>query len=97
MSVTPTLDEVKAFLTIDHDDDDAQLTTLIGAAVRQVDLFIKIKDEQDYSDYQTDDIRTATIFLVEAMYEKTPQDDWKEGLPRKVYMILWPYRTPTLA
>lgn len=100
MSLSLTLDEVKASLRIDHDDDDAQLLTLISASVRQIDVFLKVKNEADYTDYETDDIRTAAIMLVGALY-RTPDAgngaEWIDGLPHPIYRMLYPYRTPTVA
>lgn len=64
----PTLDETKLFARVDHDDDDATLTTLLGAAIE----FVQQATGNDYSVSGADvpeRARTCMMALAAHWYE----------------------------
>ena len=104
-----TLEETKAALRIDHDDDDTLLSALIEAATGAVINYLKSAADE-YLDSggsvpSGEDIppviKTATIILVGYLYRNPDQDpdkDFERGyLPAPVTALLYPLRDPALA
>lgn len=75
------LDDVKASLRVTHDDDDAEITRLIGSATREV---LRVLDSADYpvpapADPSADvivpeEVVQAVVILVKADYDADPKD-----------------------
>ena len=103
------IDQVKAALRIDHDDEDAILELLIPAASGAVVNYLK-----DGADGFVDEdgglipdavippeVMIATIFLV-GVLRRNPDNDtegaFEQGyLPKPVTALLYPLRRPALA
>lgn len=77
----PLLDDVKASLRVTHDDDDTEITRLIGSATREV---LRVLDSADYpvptpADPAADvtvpeEVVQAVVILVKADYDADPKD-----------------------
>ena len=75
------LDDVKASLRVTHDEDDAEITRLIGSAAREV---LRVLDSADYpvpapADASADvtvpeEVVQAIVILVKADYDADPKD-----------------------
>lgn len=103
-----TLTEVKGRLRVDHTEDDANLSQLIGAASESILRWLNSTGDE-YRDTAgvivpgnvEDDIKAATIWLVAAWYKSTDINDSglfeAERLPAPVESILHSRRQPTLA
>lgn len=63
------LDQVKAFLRVDHDDDDAQLSVLIEASEGRVAAFLKRDLAVDYANSLPKEVETAVSLLVAMLYD----------------------------
>ena len=76
------LDEVKAYLRVDHDDDDALISRFINMAE------LICNDTLRVTDYEvTDTVRVAVLFIVAYLYEHREDSDMNE-LTRNVRYIL---------
>ncbi|MEY9098885.1 hypothetical protein ABIA24_001794 [Sinorhizobium fredii] len=108
-----TLEDCKAALNIDHNDDDnAKLPLLIGAASQAVVRYLKdqaaeimdldaIQESPPDLDSVPEDVAVATIMLVGHFY-KEPDGDAEKAfergyLPMPVTALLYPLRDPALA
>lgn len=103
------LDQVKAGLRIDHDDDDAQLSLLISAASERIIRYLKGRAKEVLN--MDDDgnvvgpvpaaVTTATMMLVGYLYrdpDQDPEKDWELGmLPKPVSALIYQLRDPALA
>lgn len=93
------LPETKLALAIDYNDDDAYLTTLIGAASEIILKYMKV-EETDLSPVP-EVVKAATITLVGYLYrnrDKDPDEDFMDGsLPAPVRSLLSLFRDPTVA
>ena len=75
------IDDVKASLRVTHDEDDAEITRLIGSAAREV---LRVLDSADYpvpspADASADvtvpeEVVQAIVILVKADYDADPKD-----------------------
>lgn len=75
------IDDVKASLRVTHDEDDAEITRLIGSAVREV---LRVLDSTDYpvpapGDPAADvtvpeEVVQAVVILTKADYDADPKD-----------------------
>lgn len=104
-----TLDQVKAGLRIDHDDDDAQLTLLISASSERIIRYLKsrakevlnIDDDGNLAGPVPPSVATATMMLVGYLYrdpDQDPERDWALGtLPKPVSSLIYQLRDPALA
>jgi uncharacterized phage protein (predicted DNA packaging) len=110
MPALVTLEQVKAGLRIDTDDDDDHLTLLIGAASNRVVSFLKGRADEvldldsagePSSAGIPDEVTVACIMLVGYFYRNPDQDpdgDFDLGqLPRPVKSLLYMLRDPALA
>ncbi len=105
-----SLQQVKAGLRVDHDDDDGHLELLIEAASNRVVKHLKGRAAEvldlDSSGEPTSggipaEVMVATIMLVGYLYRNPDQDpdrDFDIGmLPKPVKSLLYALRDPTLA
>jgi len=104
-----TLDQVKAGLRIDHDDDDEQLNLLISASSERIIRYLKgrakevlgLNDEGTEASNVPASVTAATMMLVGYLYRSTdedPEKDWELGkLPKSVSSMIYQYRDPALA
>jgi uncharacterized phage protein (predicted DNA packaging) len=94
-----TLDETKAALVVDFEDDDALLTLLIDAASESVAQYLKV--DQETLEPTPATVKVATIILAGYLYknrDKNPEDAFQPGyLPAPVMSLLYPLRDPTVA
>jgi uncharacterized phage protein (predicted DNA packaging) len=94
-----TVQDTKAALRIDHDDDDAMIEMLLRAASSQVMTYLKgsADDPYDYPEIPND-VQLAVMFLVGIYYrtmDSNPDGIFSDTeLPAPVRSILWPYRIP---
>ena len=75
------IDDVKASLRVTHDEDDAEITRLIGSAVREV---LRVLDSAEYpvpapGDPAADvtvpeEVVQAVVILTKADYDADPKD-----------------------
>lgn len=83
MAELPDLEETKAFCRVDTDDDDATITTLLGAAIE----FVQVATGRDYSGSGADvpdRARTAIMALVATWYD----DGASDRIPRHIRSLL---------
>lgn len=97
MADLASIEQVKAALVVDFDDDDDYLTLLIKAASDRIAGYIKT----EIPDPVPDSVVVATIFLVGYMYrnrDSDPDKDFSLGtLPYPVTALIYHLRDPALA
>mgnify|MGYP003574951643 CR=1 FL=1 len=97
MAELATLEQVKAALIVDFDDDDDHLTLLIKAASDRIAGYIKT----DLPDPLPESIVVSTILLVGYYYrnrDSDPDKDFALGtLPYPVTALIYHLRDPALA
>lgn len=100
-----TLQEVKGRLHIDYNDDDVNLSQLIGAVSASILRYLK-SDGDEYRDSSgdivagnvEDDIKAAAMWMIAAWYDDAdPKVFEPELLPAAVRSLLHSRRDPTLA
>lgn len=67
------LDEMKGYLRVDHDDDDALITGLIHASEKQCLDILRTDDEQALAESPNGKI--AVMFMTAYMYEHREEAD----------------------
>lgn len=112
MTALVTLEEVKAGLRIETDEDDAMLQLLIGAASESVINYLKAQAAELFDldaaqgnspeDADVPDvIKNATIYLTGVYYRNRDGDtdkNFEPGyMPGPVISMLYPLRDPALA
>lgn len=109
MAMLVGLNEAKAQLQVDHNDQDAHITFLIHAASGAVLNYLK----RDLNDIESDDalvmdsdgviemedeVKLATLYLIGVMFRDRDGVDmagWDHGyLPKPVIALLYPLRDP---
>jgi uncharacterized phage protein (predicted DNA packaging) len=67
------LDEMKNYLRIDHEDDDALISRLIAAAQKQCQDILRTEDEQTLADSPNG--KVAVMFVTAYLYEHREEAD----------------------
>ena len=68
-----TLEEMKNYLRVDYEDDDALIQSMITAAIRQCMDILRTDDENDLADCPNGKI--AVMFTVAYLYEHREEAD----------------------
>jgi Phage gp6-like head-tail connector protein len=108
-----TLDQVKARLRIDNDDEDGDITDLIQGCTAVITAYLKVPDiyEDSTGEIPEDsngdplgipkEVQLATLLLIGYMYRDRDGNDmaqWQQGyLPWQVTAVIYHLRDPALA
>lgn len=90
------LADVKASLRVTHDEDDALLTRLIGAAVRECLAFLDNGSLPAVPGAAADvdipeDVFQAVVLMVSAYYDASPEE--RTAYRAAAEQLLWPYKS----
>jgi uncharacterized phage protein (predicted DNA packaging) len=92
-----TLAELKAHLRIDHDDEDAHLSLLLGMATAAAEDFCLRTFAEDFSGQPPDAVRLAVLLYAGHFYTNRENNDpvAYQAMTQAFQALLWPYRDLT--
>lgn len=87
-----TLDEVKAHLRIQHDEEDTLLNTLIAQAQAVAEDFCRVQ----FFDPAPEPVRLAVMLMTSHYYENRDNPDRQVYVTMRIAFenLLYPYRDP---
>ena len=90
------IDDVKASLRVTHDEDDAEITRLIGSAVRECLTFLDNGTLPAVPGPAVDvdipeDVFQAVVLMVSADYDASPEK--RTAYRAAAEQLLWPYKS----
>ena len=90
------LADVKAALRVTHDEDDAQITRLIGSALRECLAFLDNGTLPAVPGAAADvdipeDVFQAVVLMVSADYDASPEK--RTAYRAAAEQLLWPYKS----
>lgn len=71
-----TLDEVKVYLRINHNDEDEFLNSLITSSMRHAMDIARVENEEEFKNYHNSKI--AVLYTIAYLYEHREKADHKE-------------------
>lgn len=84
MDDLPTLEEVKAYLRIDGEEENSLLTALLSAAISHSENYLQAPMPSE----TPTPVKQALLILIGHFYEQRAGED----IPNVVYVLLSPYR-----
>ena len=84
MDDLPTLEEVKAYLRIDGEEENSLLTALLSAALSHSENYLQAPLPSE----TPTPVKQALLILIGHFYEQRAGED----IPNVVYVLLSPYR-----
>lgn len=71
-----SLEEMKQYLRVDFDDDDALISSLITSGIKLCQSVARVENQREINKYE-EELKTAVLYTVAYLYENRENADHK--------------------